>query len=115
MSDLDLREGSQETITFLLTSAGAPYNLGAFTVYLRRRNGRNATDSFATTDLPALLVVTNAAGGEVQFTPDAATVWLGNPGEYKYSIYFEVETAPGVLIAFPEYTNLSVAIAPAFL
>lgn len=114
MSDLNLREGSQETITFLLTAAGAPYNLGASTVYLRRRSGRNAFDSFATTDIPALLVVTDALNGEVEFTPNADTVWLGAAADYTYSIYFEVETAPGVFIAFPEYTNLSVSIAPAF-
>lgn len=113
MSDLVLREGSQETITFVVTQAGAPFILTGLKVILRTRSGKHAVASFATDDVPALLILSDPANGEMQFNP-AADTWKGQVAEYKYVLYFDVETAPGVLISFPEYTNLSVDIAPAF-
>jgi len=113
MSDLNLREGSQETITFIVTQAGLAYSLIGLTVILRTRNKRNAVASFSTADLPALLILSGPANGEMQFNP-AADTWKGQAAGFEYEIYFDVETAPGVLIAFPEFTNLSITIAPAF-
>ena len=113
MSVINLREGSRETITFVVTQAGVPYNLTGLTVILNTRNGAHAQAAFATDDLPALLILSNPAIGEMQFNP-AIDTWQGSVAQYKYELYFEVETALGVLIAFPEYTNLSVIIAPAF-
>jgi len=115
MSTLELREGSREPITITLTRGGVAYDLGAKAVRMRRKNGKSEPtyDTFATTDTPALLVVTTAASGILTFTP-AATTWKGAEVNYKYEFYIEVEVSTGVWYAWKEAENEKVKIEPAF-
>ena len=115
MADLELREGTIEPTTFTLSRNAVAYDLTGLEVRMRRRDGKNVDDVFATTDSSPLLVVTTAASGIVTFTPTAATTWEGNNAAYKYMLYFEVEVTTDNWYAWEEADNVSVTIVPKFI
>lgn len=112
MTEITLREGSLETISFTFKLNGAPYNIGTKAVRMRRHDWEGVDDLFSSTDIPPLLSVTDPDEGIVTFTPEADT-WKYDPNERSvYRIYLEIEESEGVWKVWPEATNLSIEIVP---
>lgn len=113
MSDLELRENSQEPITFTLVRNGSPFDLTDRECILKRRDVHNLQDDFSTLDPNPMLTISNSSSGILIFQPDDDT-WRGLESGWKYYVYMLAETSSGSgrFYSFPESETKEIAIYP---
>lgn len=109
MSEITLRENSQEALLFTLRNAGADYDPSGLTVRMMRRTKKGVEDIISTADGAPILTIT--AEGLVRLDP-ADDTWLGATSGWRYDVYFSVEASGGVWISYPEDSNIKVIIIP---
>lgn len=117
MSDYTTREGATEPIVVVLKQKSAAgvisvFNLTGLTeVVLHLKNKDGTASSFSTIANPTKLAITNAAAGEVTFTPAASD--LTNAGE-RYKGFFRVTLASGSYADFPNGSEFEIYVRQNF-
>lgn len=92
MARYEVVEGWTGALRFTLKSDGVPQNLSGMTVTLQLRSWSTRADVPTTGDV----TVTDAAAGEVTYTPDSADLAAGT-----YSMRWVVVDGSGAIVYYP--------------
>lgn len=105
-----VREGTSDPITFQVLSDGVVVNLTGIQkaeLKLKDRNGTITT--FATTDVPSKLVISDATNGKLRF--DRTTSDFLNSKSPYYAVILITDSA-GKISSYPEASDLIIYVSP---